>query len=35
MKELAKFDYIVFSKEFKVFVRGTGEIDKVLAALPK
>lgn len=35
MKEIAKFDYIVFSKEFKVFVRGTGEIDKVLNALPK
>lgn len=35
MKEIAKFDYIVFSKEFKVFVRGQGEIDKVLQALPK
>ena len=35
MKEIAKFDYIVFSKEFKVFVRGQGEIDKVLNALPK
>lgn len=35
VKEIAKFDYIVFSKEFKVFVRGQGEIDKVLQALPK
>lgn len=35
VKEIAKFDYIVFSKEFKVFVRGTGEIDKVLQSLPK
>jgi|TARA_B110000285_G_scaffold232688_1_gene304414 sorting nexin-1/2 len=35
MKEIAKYDYIVFSKEFKVFARGKGEIDKVLYALPK
>lgn len=35
MKEIAKFDYIVFSKEFKVFVRSQGDIDKVLNALPK
>jgi hypothetical protein len=35
MKEIAKFDYIVYSKEFKVFARGKGEIDKVLQALPK
>lgn len=35
MKEIAKYDYIVFSKEFKVFARGKGEIDKVLLALPK
>ena len=35
MKEMAKYDYIIFSKEFKVFARGKGEIDKVLQALPK
>ena len=35
VKEIAKFDYIVFSKEFKVFARGSGEIDKVLSSLPK
>lgn len=35
MKEIAKYDYIVYSKEFKVFARGKGEIDKVLTALPK
>jgi len=35
MKEIAKYDYIVFSKEFKIFARGKGEIDKVLFALPK
>jgi len=35
MKEISKFDYIIFSKEFKVFARGKGEIDKTLFALPK
>jgi len=35
MKEIGKYDYIIFSKEFKVFSRGKGEIDKVLYALPK
>lgn len=35
MKEIGKHDYIVYSKEFKVFARGKGEIDKVLNALPK
>jgi sorting nexin-1/2 len=27
MKELAKFDYIVFSEEFKIFSRGAGDIE--------
>lgn len=35
MKEIAKYDYIVFSKEFKIFARGKGEIDKILQAMPK
>lgn len=35
MKEIAKYDYIIYSKEFKIFARGKGEIDKVLFALPK
>jgi len=35
MKEIAKYDYIIYSKEFKVFARGKGDIDKVLFALPK
>ena len=35
MKETAKHDYIIYSKEFKVFARGTGEIDKVLYSLPR
>ena len=30
MKECAKYDYIVFSKEFKKFARHEGEVDKVL-----
>ena len=34
MKEIAKYDYIVFSKEFKIFARMKGEVDKILFALP-
>ena len=34
MKELAKFDYIVFSEEFKIFSRGVGDIEKQLNSLP-
>jgi hypothetical protein len=25
MKECAKYDYIIYSKEFKLFARGTGD----------
>lgn len=35
MKEIAKYDYIVFSEEFKLFARGQGEVDKNLQSLPK
>ena len=36
MKECAKYDYIIYSKEFKLFARGTGDyIDKMLLALPR
>ena len=35
MKEVAKYDYIIYSKEFKIFARGKGEVDKVLYAPPK
>jgi len=35
LKECAKYDYIIYSKEFKVFARGKGEVDKVLQSLPK
>jgi hypothetical protein len=30
LKECAKYDYIIYSKEFKLFARGNGEVDKVL-----
>ena len=33
MKELAKFDYLTQSQEFKVFARQKGDIDKVLAMM--
>lgn len=34
MKEIAKYDYIVLSKEFKLFSRWQGEVDKNLQSLP-
>lgn len=33
MKELAKFDYLTQSKEFKVFARDKGDIDKILGIM--
>jgi hypothetical protein len=33
IKTCAKYDYIIFSKEFKLFSRGDGEVDKALYAL--
>jgi hypothetical protein len=27
-KECAKYDYIISSKEFEIFTRGSGEVDK-------
>ena len=35
MKELARFDYLVNSKEFKIFAREKGDIEKILNALMK
>ena len=35
LKDCAKYDYIIYSKEFKIFTRGTGEVDKELLAIPK
>lgn len=34
LKDCSRFDYIIFSKEFKLFSRGQGEIDKALNSLP-
>lgn len=33
MKELAKFDYLIQSKEFKIFTRERGDVEKVLNSL--
>ena len=36
MRECGKYEYLIESKEFKIFTRSTaGEIDTVLSALPK
>ena len=35
MKDAAKFDYIINSREFKIFSRGPGEIDQVLKSLQR
>jgi len=35
MKELAKFEYLTQSKEFKIFSRDKGDIEKILNTLPK
>ncbi len=35
MKELSRFDYLVHSKEFKIFAREKGDIEKILSALQK
>jgi len=35
MKECSKYDYIIYSKEFSLFSRGKGDIDKALNALPR
>jgi sorting nexin-1/2 len=33
MKELSKFEYLTQSKEFKVFARDRGDIDKILGSM--
>lgn len=33
MKEIAKFDYLTQSKEFRIFTREKGDIEKILGAL--
>jgi hypothetical protein len=35
MKELAKFDHLTHSKEFKIFAREKGDIQKLLGQLLK
>ena len=35
LKECTRFDYIMTSQEFKIFTRGSGEIDKVLSTMAK
>ena len=35
LKELARFDFLTDSKEFHIFAREKGEIDKVLTTLMK
>lgn len=35
MKDIAKFDYLTDSKEFKIFARERGDIEKMLASLLK
>ena len=35
MKEVAKFDYITHSKEFRIFAREKGDIEKILNGLVK
>jgi hypothetical protein len=33
LKELARFDHLVHSKEFKIFAREKGDIEKILNSL--
>ena len=35
MKEVAKYDYLTFSREFKVFARERGDIEKILGQMLK
>ena len=35
MKEIGKHDYIIYSREFKLFAREKGEVEKTLGALTK
>lgn len=32
MKECAKHDYLIYSKEFKIFAREKGDIEKIFSA---
>lgn len=35
MKEIAKFDYLYHSKEFRIFAREKGDVEKILNNLIK
>jgi len=35
MKDIGKFDYLTHSKEFKVFARESGDIEKILNSMVK
>jgi len=35
MKEIAKYDYITHSKEFRIFARDKGDVEKILNSLVK
>ncbi len=35
VRELAKYEYLIESKEFQIFAHEAGEVDKRLAQLPK
>ena len=35
IREISQFDFLVESKEFQIFARGTGEVTKTLEELPK
>jgi len=35
MKEICKYEYLIYSQEFKVFARDNGDVEKILTQLPK
>jgi len=35
MKEICKYDYLIYSQEFKIFARDKGDVEKVLSQLPR
>jgi sorting nexin-1/2 len=35
MKEICKYDYLIYSQEFKIFAREKGDVEKVLSQLPR
>jgi len=35
IREIAKYDYLIESREFQLFVHESGEVDKKFSGLPK